>query len=72
MEVYKAMYCPCIHESGYVTISIHRTLKGAYKAIKAHKIEVFEEWLTGSKFGKKYWRSDHGQAWHITKVELVD
>lgn len=37
--IYEALYCCCIHESSYATISLHKTRKGAEEAIKNHKDE---------------------------------
>ncbi len=36
MKVYQAMYCDCIHESAYGTISIHKTKEGAEKALRLY------------------------------------
>ena len=43
--IYEALYNPCIHESGAIAISLHRTLKGAKKAVRTHKAGE-----------KKYWK----------------
>jgi hypothetical protein len=45
MIIYKAMYCPNLYESGYVTISVHRSIEGAKKAIKAHENQRYVEYL---------------------------
>ena len=42
--IYQALYNPCIHESGAIAISLHRTLEGAEKAVEAHKIIEREYW----------------------------
>ena len=39
MIIYEFLYCSCIHESSYATMSLHRTKEGAEKAMKKHKIE---------------------------------
>jgi hypothetical protein len=40
---YEALYCWCIHEGGFITISLHRTEDGAKQAIEAHKQKMQEE-----------------------------
>jgi hypothetical protein len=37
--LYAFLYNPMIHESGYITVSIHRTREGAEKALEWHKKE---------------------------------
>jgi len=34
MKVYEFLYCGCIFESSYATVSIHKTKQGAYKAMR--------------------------------------
>lgn len=41
--LYSAVYCPCIHESTFGTISTHRTRKGAEMAMEHHKESVRKE-----------------------------
>ena len=45
MKVYEALYNDCIHESSFATISIHKTKKGAEKAIAFHKMEKIKDEL---------------------------
>jgi hypothetical protein len=42
--VYAFLYNPMIHESGYVTMSLHETRKGAEIAMEFHRKEAQEEW----------------------------
>lgn len=37
MKVYLAKYCSCRYESAYSTLSIHKNIDGANKAISDHK-----------------------------------
>ena len=43
--IYMALYCPSIHESGYITLSLHKTIEGANTAIEKHKAISKIEWL---------------------------
>lgn len=43
MKVYEALYCGCIHESSYATISLHLSKEGAEKAIKKHRLEELKK-----------------------------
>lgn len=46
--IYEFLYCDCIHESSYATLSLHKTKEGAEKAMKKHKEQEKE------KFDKYY------------------
>jgi hypothetical protein len=50
MKLWEALYNPMIHESGFVTISIHLTKRGAQKAIERDKQREYEEWLEEYKW----------------------
>lgn len=45
MKIYEALYNPSCCESSSMTMSVHKTKKGAYKAIRAHKEEEYNNWL---------------------------
>jgi hypothetical protein len=50
--LYEFIFCWCIHESAYQTISIHRTKEGAIAAMNLHKKVEHED----SKYNKdKRW-----------------
>jgi len=40
MKVFAAVYCDCIYESAYGTLSLHKTREGAERAIENHKKEL--------------------------------
>ena len=68
-------YCPCIHESGWITISLHRTKKGAKKAMCEHKKEkekeykrIYSEDDDSEIFGK----FGEMEQWTIMKKEILD
>ena len=45
MKVFEFAYSECIHESGCVTQSIHKTRVGAEMALDFHKEQMHKEWL---------------------------
>ncbi len=44
MIVYAAQKCECVYESGYDTLSLHSTKKGAYLACRAWWLDQWNEW----------------------------
>jgi len=52
MKIYAATYTPCIYESNYSTISLHKTIKGAKKAIKEHKNIIKKECMEVFSYAK--------------------
>lgn len=79
MKIYEALYCCCIHESAYATISLHKTKKGAEKAVREHKKLIKKEWddsHKGNSKEAKYFRSRfkwNGMVdWDIKETELND
>jgi len=42
--VFQFIYNDCIHESSALTVSIHRTRKGAEMAMEYHKNEKRKKW----------------------------
>jgi hypothetical protein len=76
MKVYKFLYCSCIFESSYSTISLHRTKAGAYKAMRHHIMTEYQNWYEDRiRFGKN---KDLGQkfgcheAWTIDEQEVYE
>lgn len=66
--IYAFQYCPCINESGYLTVSLHLTKKGAEIAMEIHK---------GNKkkaFDKLYKKNNEdfgtNQWWFIRKFTI--
>ena len=52
-EIYAAIFNPMIHESGFVTLSLHRTQKGAEMAMEFHKAATIDE--DGGLDNCKFW-----------------
>lgn len=45
MKLWQALHNPMIYESGFITLSIHLTKRGAEKAIEKDKQREYKEWL---------------------------
>jgi hypothetical protein len=65
------MYTDCIYESAAATISIHFSKKGAWDAMKSHKLENYTQWI---RFGRDYrnsFKPDFAKAWFIQETEIL-
>lgn len=77
MKVYEALYCPCIYESSYGTLSIHITKDGAEAAIQKHKDQIKTEHDDSNtdleKMGleKLVHAWDAHQKWSVRETELL-
>ena len=72
--IYEFRYTDCIYESGYYTISVHKTLKGAYKAMRKFLTNSYMEWYNERiTYGKYNFDSFVGtQSWKISKTKLEE
>jgi len=52
-EIYAVIFNPMIHESGFVTLSVHRTKRGAEMAMEFHKAATIDE--DGGLDNCKFW-----------------
>lgn len=77
-ELYEFLYCSCIHESGYVTMSLHRTKEGAERAMYAHREKARKEWeeLYAEERGEGDFDliPEFGQheAWRVNLIQVQD
>jgi hypothetical protein len=71
--IYKFLYNPSICESGYITISIHKSRKGAEMAMEFHKNEKLKEWEQECKEypSAKEYPFDCNQGWYVQECELL-
>lgn len=77
MVVYKFLYCSCIYESSFATVSIHKSKKGAYKAMRKFILDEYTSWYDNRiKYGKfkclgisKFGES---QAWYVEQQKLEE
>lgn len=74
-KVYAFMYCPCIHESAFSTVSLHKTQKGAEIAMEFHKQTAKEKYY---RMYTKEELDDFGfsfgmfEAWEVVELEILD
>jgi len=68
--LYAFLYNPMIHESGYITISIHRTREGAEKALEWHKKEHIAETIEDCGKYDEEW--DSCKDWKVEKITVND
>lgn len=66
MIVYQALYCSCIFESGYDTLSIHLSEEGAIKAMHLHKTKRIKENYKSEEEALEY------EAWTVKKVGVFE
>ena len=77
MSVYEFLYNSCTCESAAETVSIHRTLKGAYEAMRKHRwamcVEHREEQLAcGEGIVGRFWSYDSFKWWGIRKKKVIE
>ena len=75
MKVYLARYCPCIFESSYGTLSIHKTREGAENAMNNHRneeLKSFTEMLEGSKNDDFDLVFGEHEGWDVKEEDLLD
>jgi hypothetical protein len=83
MKIYAFVYNPMIEESGYITVSLHKTKEGTLKALDEHKAEMKREWTEKIKKSKEIYGEDFHKLrrgmsfgmwedWDIEERELLD
>jgi len=83
MIVFEARYNHCIHESSMGMISIHKTKKGAIKAMKVHKAKEKKEWDEREKrrekkdeeyekYYKTYYFFGQHEHWDVIEIEVLE
>lgn len=81
MRIFRVLFNPFIHESGSVTLSIHRTREGALKAMTKHQEETKQRHEEHVKYMKDHdlydselyehpWDAD--KEWSVNEIELED
>lgn len=77
-KVYEFRYTSCIYESAMHTMSIHKTLQGAYKAMRQFLIEEYYRWYNERIIYGKYERLSsvdkfgYAERWDINITELKE
>lgn len=70
MKLWQALYNSSLYESGYITLSIHLTKKGAKKVIEKDKQREYNEWLEANKQIAQEFPYDYDQAWRVEPIKL--
>lgn len=73
--VYEFLYCPCIFESGFITISLHRTYEGAEKAMNKHKQDAFDAHMKdveALELTLEDWQFAEFEKWKVQEIEIFD
>jgi hypothetical protein len=76
--VWAFLYCPCIHESSFATVSLHKTEKGAEIAMEFHKENERKEHeemysnLSISEKSELYVEFGNNEAWDIKKLPIEE
>jgi hypothetical protein len=71
-KLYAFIYCPCIYESDYSTVSIHYSKEGAEKAMNEHKekaLNEFNEWYIFDEI--RTFEFGFGEDWDITEITVL-
>lgn len=72
MKVFEFCYTDCIYESAAGTVSIHFSKKGAYDAMKKHKLELYNDWMNKERYYKKRFKPDFAKGWYIHETEVLN
>ena len=69
MRVYAFEYADCKWESGFSVVSMHQTLKGAYKAMKMDQNAQYVESLIHHKYGTRHNPLEYS-LWRVKQYEV--
>jgi len=76
MQIFRFKYNDCIYESAMATISLHRTKKGAYNAMRNYLETDYAQWYNERiLYGKeRRWTDKYGMhcAWGVDSIELKE
>lgn len=67
MKVFAYVYCPYIHGSTEIVISLHFTKEGAQKVMEAAKQDLYEAWLKDQQ-----WRRNNPQFGIKPEIEYKE
>jgi len=72
-KVYAFQYNPCIYESGYCTISLHKTCKGAYQAMRTFILREYNIWReNGIRRGKQPFKHGAFEDWRMIVLPIYE
>ena len=75
MTLYTFLFCDCIHESAFATMSIHLTKTGAYRAMNKYLNDSFNERRNYQMRGEKRHRKMNFfmfEAWKVGSIEVQE
>lgn len=70
--IFQFLYCPCIYESAWATISIHRTREGAEAAMEAHKGNERDVWEKENKGFEPTHPFDFAKEWKVAEGVILE
>lgn len=68
--IYEVLFTDSIYESAYATMSLHRTIKGAYEGLKKVLMNQYNEWLKMDKQFRKRFKPNMHTAYCINKTVI--
>jgi len=76
-KIYVFFYNSCIHESAPYPVSLHKSLKGAYDAMRKDKVNNYLLWYEERMvYGKRRYRYADKHAlhedWYVGQREILD
>lgn len=75
MKVYQFLHNDFVWESAAHTVSIHRTIAGAYKAMRTHRLAEYEKWR-GQQTPRRYRsigeKEGWAKWWGIVPIEIIE
>lgn len=70
-HVWAFKYIPCIYESVWGTVSLHKTAQGAYKAMRTDLLEAYKTWYDDRiMYGKGGAEFAYFERWAVVKIEI--
>lgn len=72
MTLYAFKYCPCTYESAAEVISVHKTVFGAYRAMRQHRLNTFWEWREMPNEYRKSFQDTFAKHWFVHRIEVLE
>lgn len=77
-KVYAFLFNPCVEESGFITMSLHRIYKGAKTAMDQHREREYNLWLIDMEKMKRLdlptenFQFGEFQCWDVHEILIQD
>jgi len=76
MILYEFLYCSCIYESSYQTMSLHKTKWGAYLAMRKFIESNYASWYDRRiLYGKNKWLAEkfgETERWKVSPIKVLE